>query len=458
MPQQSLKGKSHCHNAPNHAYLFPETCGRERTFICARTIGDRFLVTGADKRLTILLLCLSGSIIYWLPFMSEIYYVPMQEAFGFSKTELGILSSTFGFVSLLSYVPGGWLADRFSSRKLITIALVITAAGGFLFATFPSFNVSLVLYGIWGIASACIFWSAMIRATRNWASHEEQGKAFGILEGGRNGVDMITGAIFLSIFAFRGGSDMALSELFVLISIITVALAVLVWFVMADDQRLDEDEPAHSQLTLAGTIEVLKLPIVWLLAIIILSAYSGYWGAAYFTPYATEVFELGSVMGGAVGTAKLWVAALVAVAAGYIADRIGPAKAVVWSFAFMTLGFLVFALLPGTPSLLPLLLLNVAVITSAVYALRGIYFSLLEQGGIPIVLTGTATGVISVIGYTPDIFMPLIGGITLDATPGARGYQNYFLIVSILSFIGLIASYMVYRMIQASPPRASEML
>lgn len=415
-------------------------------------------MTGADKRLTILLLCLSGSIIYWLPFMSEIYYVPMQEAFGFSKTELGILSSTFGFVSLLSYVPGGWLADRFSSRKLITIALVITAAGGFLFATFPSFNVSLVLYGIWGIASACIFWSAMIRATRNWASHEEQGKAFGILEGGRNGVDMITGAIFLSIFAFRGGSDMALSELFVLISIITVALAVLVWFVMADDQRLDEDEPAHSQLTLAGTIEVLKLPIVWLLAIIILSAYSGYWGAAYFTPYATEVFELGSVMGGAVGTAKLWVAALVAVAAGYIADRIGPAKAVVWSFAFMTLGFLVFALLPGTPSLLPLLLLNVAVITSAVYALRGIYFSLLEQGGIPIVLTGTATGVISVIGYTPDIFMPLIGGITLDATPGARGYQNYFLIVSILSFIGLIASYMVYRMIQASPPRASEML
>ena len=444
-----------CHSSQIRAYLLPVTGKTLRSLNQMRSTGDLPFMTGADKRLTILLLCLSGSIIYWLPFMSEIYYMPMQEAFGFSKTQLGFLSSTFGLVSLLTYIPGGWLADRVSSRKLISIALVITAAGGFVFSTFPSFQISLILFGIWGVASACIFWSAMIKATRNWASEKEQGKAFGILEGGRNGVDMITAAIFLAIFAWRGGGNMALSELFVLISVLTLTLAVLVWFVMKDDGRIaTNQEPTQPSFTLKDTIEVLKLPIVWLLAIIILSAYSGYWGAAYFTPYATEVFELGSVMGGAVGTAKLWVAALVAVAAGFLADRIGPARAVVWSFALMTLGFLVFAILPGKPNLLPLLLFNVAVITSAVYALRGIYFSLLEQGGIPIALTGTATGIISVIGYTPDIFMPLIGGITLDATPGAKGYQNYFSFVSVLSFIGLIAAYIVYRKLQVNPDKA----
>jgi len=119
----------------------------------------------------------------------------------------------------------------------------------------------------------------------------------------------------------------------------------------------------------------------------------------------------------------------------------------------MTSGFLVFALLPGTPKLLPLLLINVAVIASAVYALRGIYFSLLEQGQIPIAVTGTATGLISVIGYTPDIFMPIIGGMILDATPGAGGYQQYFLFVSALSFVGLIAAFIVYRKIQYNPSR-----
>ena len=154
----------------------------------------------SDKWLTMVLLCMSGSIIFWLPYLSEIFYVPMQDAFGFSKTQIGILSSTFGFSSLLGYFPGGRLADRFSSRKLITIALVIMSASGFVFSKLPSFEICLLLYGVWGLATAGIFWSAIIKATRNWASREEQGRAFGILEGGRKFTDMATSTVFLFIF------------------------------------------------------------------------------------------------------------------------------------------------------------------------------------------------------------------------------------------------------------------
>ena len=66
-------------------------------------------------------------------------------------------------------------------------------------------------------------------------------------------------------------------------------------------------------------------------------------------------------------------------------------------------------------------------------------------------VTGTATGVISVIGYTPDIFMPTLGGMILDANPGAGGYQNLFLFVTALSFLGLIAAFVVYRKVQCKP-------
>jgi nitrate/nitrite transporter NarK len=225
---------------------------------------------------------------------------------------------------------------------------------------------------------------------------------------------------------------------------------------MKDDTISRHDaQQEQTTITLAGIVEVLKLPMVWLMSIIIMSAYCGYWGAAYFTPYATEVFELGSVLGGAVGNAKLWIAALAAIVAGVIADKIGPAKAVVGSFVLMTSGFLVFALLPGTPGLLPFLLINVAIISSAVYALRGIYFALLEQGDIPMAVTGTATGTISIIGYTPDTFMPTLAGITLDANPGPDGYQDYFLFVTAFSFIGLIASYAVYRRIHRNQATSS---
>ena len=92
-------------------------------------------MSGVEKWLTMGLLCLSGSVIFWLPLFSDIFYIPMQNAFGFTKTQMGLLLSTFGAVSLIAYFPGGWLADRFSPRKLITTALVITALAGFVFST-----------------------------------------------------------------------------------------------------------------------------------------------------------------------------------------------------------------------------------------------------------------------------------------------------------------------------------
>ena len=403
------------------------------------------------------LLCLSGSIIYWFPFFSEIYYVPMQDAFGFSKTQIGVLSGTFGFTSLIGYFPGGWLADRLSARKLMSVALLITSAGGFVFSTLPSFEICIFLYGIWGLATACVFWSALIKATRKWGSKKEQGRAFGLLEGGRNFVDMTSATILMLIFAWRGASDAALSEVILLLALSTLVLAILVWTVMKDDMLQGEAAQEHRlTLNVAGIIEVVKLPMVWLIAIIIMTAYTGLWGAIYFTPYATEVFELGAVLGGAVGTGKLWIAFFVAIAAGFLADKIGCARAVVGFFVLMTSGFLVFGLVPGAPTLVPFLLINVVLISGAVYALRGIYFSLLEQGGIPLVVTGTATGVVSVIGYSPDIFMPIIGGMILDASPGAVGYQNLFLVVSAFCFAGLIAAYVVYRKIQVGQAASSK--
>ena len=179
-----------------------------------------------------------------------------------------------------------------------------------------------------------------------------------------------------------------------------------------------------------------------------MAAYTGMWGAIYFTPYATEVFALGEVSGGAIGVGKIWLAPFAAVAAGFIADKIGTAKAVIGTFILMTSGFLVFGLLPGAPNLVPMLMINVAIISCAVYALRGIYFALLEQGGIPVAVTGTATGIVSVIGYTPDIFVPAAAGIILDAYPGAEGFQILFLLVGGLSFLGLMAAYGAYRRIQ----------
>ena len=409
-------------------------------------------MTFTEKWLTMGLLCLSGSVIFWLPLFSDIFYIPMQNAFGFTKTQMGILLSTFGAVSLIAYFPGGWLADRFSPRKLITIALVITALAGFVFSTLPSFETCLILFAIWGLTSAGILWSAMIKAARCWGSKEDQGKTYGILEGGRSISDVISTTILLMIFAYSRGDDRAVPEIIVMISFYILVLALLVWRIMSDDISNNKKQP---KVTISEIIYILRLPVIWLIALIIMATNTAMWGTIFFTPYATEVYELGEVGGGAIGAGKYWVTPFAAIAAGFFADKIGPAKAILGFCIIMTAGFLIFTLIPGSPALLPYLIINVAILTAAVYALRGTYFSLLEQSSVPLVFTGTATGIISVIAYTPDIFMPTLGGIILDAYPGASGYQYLFLIVSFFSLIGLIAAYVIYQKIQKIQMRST---
>ena len=402
-------------------------------------------MTFTEKWLTMGLLCLSGSVIFWLPLFSDIFYIPMQNAFGFTKTQMGILLSTFGAVALIAYFPGGWLADRCSPRKLITIALVITALAGFVFSTLPSFEICLILFGIWGLTSAGILWSAMIKAARCWGSKKDQGKTFGILEGGRSISDVISTTILLMIFAYSRGDDRAVPEIIIMISFYILVLALLVWRIMSDDISNNKKQP---KVTISEIIYILRLPVIWLIALIIMATNTAMWGTIFFTPYATEVYALGEVGGGAIGAGKYWVTPFAAIAAGFYADKIGPAKAILGFCIIMTAGFLIFTLIPGSPALLPYLIINVAILTAAVYALRGTYFSLLEQSSVPLAFTGTATGIISVIAYTPDIFMPTLGGVILDAYPGASGYQYLFLIVSFFSLIGLIAAYAIYQKIQ----------
>ena len=409
-------------------------------------------MTFTEKWLTMGLLCLSGSVIFWLPLFSDIFYTPMQNAFGFTKTQMGILLSTFGAVALMAYFPGGWLADRFSPRKLITIALVITALAGFVFSTLPSFEACLILFAIWGLTSAGILWSAMIKAARCWGSKEDQGKTYGILEGGRSISDVISTTILLMIFAYSRGDDRAVPEIIIMISFYILVLAFLVWRIMSDDISNNKKQ---SKVTTNEIIYILRLPVIWLIALIIMATNTAMWGTIFFTPYATEVYDLGEVGGGAIGAGKYWVTPFAAIAAGLFADKIGPAKAILGFCIIMTLGFFIFALIPGSPALLTYLIINVAILTAAVYALRGTYFSLLEQSNIPLSFTGTATGIISVIAYTPDIFMPTLGGIILDAYPGTSGYQYLFLIVSFFSLIGLIAAYVIYQKIQTIQMRST---
>jgi len=84
-----------------------------------------------NRILHILILIIAGEMVFGLPFHTTRFFRPtFLDAFGFSNTQLGDIFAVYGITAMLAYFPGGALADRFPARKLMSLSLFATAAGG----------------------------------------------------------------------------------------------------------------------------------------------------------------------------------------------------------------------------------------------------------------------------------------------------------------------------------------
>jgi sugar phosphate permease len=125
-------------------------------------------------------LIIAGEAVFLLP-----YWPTVLEVLDLSNTELGAAQGVYGILAMAGYFLGGPLADRFPARNLLATSLWATAAGGLYMATFPGYRGALILWGFFGVTTILFFWAALIRATRDWGGHDTQGRAYGLLDGGR---------------------------------------------------------------------------------------------------------------------------------------------------------------------------------------------------------------------------------------------------------------------------------
>jgi len=402
------------------------------------------------------LLILAGESVFILPFvLARVFRPTVLETFALNNVELGSCFSVYGLTALLSYLIGGPLADKVAPRKLIALALWMTAAGGLIYATFPSYTILKILYGYWGFTTIFLFWAPMIKATRFWGGSGSQGKAFGFLDGGRGLVGALFGAMGVLIFSLFATSEIAeltIAEskaafryVILLSSGIVTLVGILVWLFMKLDGNA-EKEIILEKITLSQIRQVIKLPSVWLLMIIILCAYVGYKITDVFSLYAQDVMLYDQVQSAQVGTFLLFIRPVVGVFIGIMADR---SQSTVWlliSFVVASFGSILFASGLITVSATALFFISILVVACGVYAARSLYFAVMHKGKIPLVLTGTAVGLISIIGYTPDIFAGPAMGYLLDSSPGAAGHHHVFWMLAAFSFIGGIASWYYYRL------------
>lgn len=386
----------------------------------------------------LVILAIAGSLIYGLPYFRTYYYDAYLQAYNLTNTQMGTLGAMFGVFGMVSYLFGGVVADFISPKKLISISLILTGVAGFahLFAT--NYSMLLIIYLVWGFTALFAFWPALVKGIRSLAAADEQGKAFGFMEAGRGVTNAAHLAIALAIInavSSRSGGNGSLTAAglkggIIFYSVVVIVLGVLVLLFFKDPETSDRSE----RFNFKQVLTVIKLPQVWILCLILCCTYVMNMSYAYFNPYATSAFGMAMIGGTIVTIMADYIRPFASIGGGVLADRMGRPKIMIVSFLIMAVGTFAIALFPSMN--VPIFVIVCAIIYVGMYCNYGIVFSLMEEGGIPMEVSGTAIGLICTIGYLPEVICPLAAGSILD-TYSALGYKYYFIAVGVIMLIGI---------------------
>ena len=245
----------------------------------------------------------------------------------------------------------------------------------------------------------------------------------------------------------------ALKKIIYIYCAITFLAGALVWFVIPrrhQGQSSNDSDVDRIKWDQVGN--AIKNPALWYQAVIVVCAYVGYKSTDDFSLYARDVMGYDDVDAAQVGTVTFWVRPFAAVIAGLIADRLSASKVILSGFVVMGTGTMLLASGIIKPGLEWLLMLSIIYSGLGIYALRGVYFALTAEAKIPVAVTGTAIGIVSMIGFLPDVFFGPLMGYLLDASPGPDGHAHVFAVVGMFALAGVLATLLFRRTVTRPGP------
>ena len=419
------------------------------------------------RYLKLIVLMMAGGAIYPLLYLRQNFELTLLSTFDMTLAELSIAYSVLGTAFVLSYVPSGWLADRFSPRSLLTFSVGMTGVIGLWYASLPTAFWVTVIFGLWGITTGLTFWAALIKGCSLLAPEHLQARYFGLLEGGRGLFEALLATIAVAWFAYAVGSlnaadEGAMVQVIYFYSLVCLVIAVFLWAVLKEPGSSGTNavtDRATASANLRDTFRDLASLVtnirVWLVAVCILVGYQVFWATYSYSAFLQTQFGLDAVAVAALTTVRLWMRPIGAVLAGLVGDHFHPVRSL--GIAIGLAGFSLVALLL-IPADSPYALLYFAVATSSVliFGVRGIYWASFNTTRVEPRRAGLAIGMVSMIGYTPDIYMPMLNSYLITTFGEALGYQLYFGGVGLTAFVGSACAFYLLRLSRNDPPIAED--
>ena len=400
----------------------------------------------ARKYLTIIALGLAGGSIYFIPYVKYVFYDAQIAAMGINNTQSGLLLTMYTIGNMVLYIPGGYLADKVSTKKALIISLVATSVLTWVYAFSLNFVVSMIIWLGLSFSTAFVFWSALMKAVRIVGTEEEQGFMYGLYYACNGIAAALTS--FISLYAYNTAGEDIKSGFVRGVNasgVVVLIAAICIVFLMKEDAGKVTTESDDDKISLPMVGKVLKSPVVWILSIVILCGYGLKSSVSYFNPYLTEVVGVSAVNSGIFSIINNYLLLLLAPVGGILADKVFKSTC-----KWLSVSFVILAVLFGGVLLIPS---DISPMVASIYTLLpgavtmmmyGVVFSSVSEAGISRTMTGTVIGISSIIGYLPDSIYSVLFGKWLD-NKGAAGYTNIFIFLVASGILGAVLAFWIYR-------------
>ena len=291
-----------------------------------------------------------NAIMYTFPYVRYVFYEQQIIAMGINNTQSGQLMSIYSLCMMASMIPGGILADKFSTKKCLVYSVLASFVAICIYAFTMTFTVACFVWFMVGLSTNFVFWCGITKAVGRVGDPETQGSCYGIYYASSGIISAILNAICLwaSGFSEDPTTSFMIAMWVMAGGTLIAALLVVVFFKEKEVEAASEDDTF--QFKYVGA--VLKNPMTWLIAIMVMCAYGLYTSVSYFSPYLTDVLGIPLVNSTLLNIVRSNLMNLLCPVGGYIIDRVFKSanKWYITAFAITTAIYAGVMIMPDTVS------------------------------------------------------------------------------------------------------------
>lgn len=396
-------------------------------------------------KLSVISIISCGAVVVYLTFLIRyVFYEPVLLSLNLTNEQLGVLYGLFGTTALICYLPGGILADKFRVKHLATIGFSLSAVLTFWYSTLPDYNTLRIIFLLMGVTTTLIFWGIRYKAIRLVSDDVSYSKNIGISYGIVGVIGLVVNFISMGIFNAFTNMPQAFNMVLMFYGVLNIAFAVASFFLIPKFEG--EIISNRKKIDFSEVFRAAKHPGVWLTTLSMFFVYTVYTSLSYTVPYIQSVFGASAATVAVMGNIRMYgISLFSSPLVGMMAAKMkSPAKMIMFCMGITAASLFILPLIPASASTIMVAILLIMILSFFLSGAYGVTSSLFTETKVPLEIFGSASGILSVIGFVPDMFVFPIAGKWLDQY-GNKAYDFIFLSIAVSAVLAIGCAILVRK-------------